>query len=356
MPFLRRVTAGRGIPEDRIAKVAQHYYDVGGASPINASCRDLLEALRPELDDMGLALYWGNRNWPPMLADTVAQMRDDGITRALALVTSAYGGYSSCRQYLDDISAARAAVGTGAPEIAKLRLFYNHPGWVGPWAASLRSAVDQAHRGASSAARLTAGAASGPRAPADDDVEVLFSAHSIPLAMARTSPYVEHVTETARLCAELAGIKTWRLVWQSRSGPPSSPWLGPDVCEVIEASAAGLIVVAPIGFVCDNMEIVHDLDVEAAAAARQRGARLYRAATVTTSPDFVGMVRQLVEERLGRGEDGATLVGGDRATTVSRDRATLVGGDRATTVSGDRAALGRDGPWPDTCPSGHCPG
>jgi ferrochelatase len=260
-----------------------------------------LDALRPELDYMGLALYWGNRNWPPMLTDTVAQMRDDGVSAALALVTSAYGGYSSCRQYLDDISGARAAVGPGAPEISKLRLFYNHPGWVGPWAASLRSALDQA----------------------DGDAEVLFSAHSIPQAMARTSPYVEHVTETARLCAELAGIKTWHLVWQSRSGAPSSPWLGPDVCEVIEASTAGRIVVAPIGFVCDNMEIVHDLDVEAAGVARRRGAHLYRAATVATSPGFVGMVRQLVEER--------------------------VGGD------GQRHALGPDGPWPDTCPSGHCP-
>jgi ferrochelatase len=326
MPFLRRVTAGRGIPESRIAKVAQHYYDVGGASPINTSCRRLLTALRPELDDLGLALYWGNRNWPPFLADTLAQMGDDGVTRALALVTSAYGGYSSCRQYLDDICAARAAVGAAAPEISKLRLFYNHPGWVAPWAASLRRAVDQAHQ-AHQAGPVTAqgppGDAGGPGAYAEDDVEVLFSAHSIPLAMARTSPYVEHVTETARLCAELAGVKSWRLVWQSRSGPPGSPWLGPDVGDVIEASTAGSIVVAPIGFVCDNMEIVHDLDVEAAAAARRRGARLYRAATVTTSPDFVGMVRQLVEERLGLGRQ--------------------------------RAALGSSGPWPDTCPAGHCP-
>ncbi len=323
MPFLRRVTAGRGIPESRITQVAQHYYDVGGASPINASCRDLLAALRLELADMGLAIYWGNRNWRPMLTDTVAQMREDGVSKALALVTSAYGGYSSCRQYLDDIAAARAAVGPGAPEIAKLRLFYNHPGWVGPWAASVRSALDQAHQAASGPGRAPAAQAAAPPAPADEDVEVLFSAHSIPLAMASTSPYVEHVTETARLCAELAGVKSWRLVWQSRSGPPSSPWLGADVCEVIEASAAARIVVAPIGFVCDNMEIVHDLDVEAAAAARRRGARLYRAGTVTTSPGFVAMVRQLVEERLGQG--------------------------------GERVALGGDGAWPDSCPAGHCP-
>jgi ferrochelatase len=157
----------------------------------------------------------------------------------------------------------------------------------------------------------------------DDGSEVLFSAHSIPLSMAATSPYVEHVTETARLCAQQAGIRSWRLVWQSRSGPPSSPWLGPDVCEMIEASTAKSIIVAPIGFVCDNMEIVHDLDVEAAAVAREHGTRLVRASTVTTSPAFISMVRQLVEERLRPGTG--------------------------------RAALGQDVPWPDECPVGHCP-
>ncbi len=331
MPFLRQVTAGRGIPESRIEKVAHHYYDVGGASPINASCRDLLAALRKELDGLGLALYWGNRNWPPMLADTVARMRDDGVARALAFVTSAYGGYSSCRQYLDDIATARDAVGPGAPEISKLRLYYNHPGWVGPWASNLRSALGEARRATSATFTSSATATSGSTGEdgglgehGEGDVEVLFSAHSIPLPRARTSPYLEHVTETARLCAEQAGIRSWRLVWQSRSGPPSSPWLGPDVGEAIEASTAKAIVVVPIGFVCDNMEIVHDLDVEAAAAARKRGALFFRAPTVTTSPAFVAMVRQLVQERLGTAEA--------------------------------RAALGPDGAWPDACPAGHCPG
>src|ERR1039457_3409071 len=156
MPFLRQVTAGRGIPESRIEKVTQHYYDVGGASPINGSCRDLLAALRKELDGLGLALYWGNRNWAPVLADTVARMRDDGVERALAFVTSAYGGYSSCRQYLDDIAAARDAVGAGAPEISKLRLYYNHPGWVRPWASSLCSALDEAPRATSATSATSA--------------------------------------------------------------------------------------------------------------------------------------------------------------------------------------------------------
>lgn len=312
MPFLRRVTAGRGIPEARIEAVAEHYYSAGGASPVNARCRELMAALGTELADLHLGLYWGNRNWHPFLDDVVAQMRDDGVDRALAFVTSAYGGYSSCRQYLDDIAAARAKVGPGAPEIQKLRLFYNHPGWARSWAASLSGAL-QACRAAVDL---------GPRGP-QGTVEVLFSAHSIPVSMAETSPYVEHVSETARLVADLTGVGAWELVWQSRSGRPSSPWLGPDVTEVIEASSAAGVVVVPIGFVCENMEIVHDLDVEAAAVAEKKGAHFVRAPAVSTNPAFVGMVRELVHERL-------------------------------SPVPG-RAALGPLGAWPDACPVGHCP-
>jgi ferrochelatase len=258
------------------------------------------------MESMGLRLYWGNRNWSPLLADTLAQMRDDGVTRALAFVTSAYGGYSSCRQYLDDMVAAREVVGAGAPALDKLRLYYNHPGWVGPWAASVAGAQDQAQRALGGA---------GP-------VEVLFSAHSIPVAMAETSPYVEHVTETARLAAEVAGVETWRLVWQSRSGSPRTPWLGPDICEVISASEAAAVVVAPVGFVCDNMEIVHDLDVEAAGTAAAKGIPFFRAPTVSSTPEFISMVVDLVRERL---------------TGTFRPE-----------------ALGSHGPWPDECPLGHC--
>lgn len=312
MPFLRRVTAGRGIPESRIEAVAEHYYHAGGASPINARCRELMAALAPELADLRLPLYWGNRNWHPLLDDTVAQMRDDGVQRALAFVTSAYGGYSSCRQYLDDIAAARAKVGPGAPEIQKLRLFYNHPGWARSWAASLSGALEACRVGVAAGAGGSQGL-----------VDVLFSAHSIPVSMAQTSPYVEHVSETARLVAGLAGVGEWKLVWQSRSGRPSSPWLGPDVTEVIEASGAAGVVVVPIGFVCENMEIVHDLDVEAAAVAETKGAYFVRAPAVSTSPAFVSMVRELVQERLSPGPE--------------------------------RAALGPLGPWADACPVGHCP-
>ena len=311
-PFLRRVTAGRGVPQDRIAAVAEHYYRAGGASPINARCRQLLSALEPEMADLDLRSYWGNRNWHPLLEDTVAQMRDDGVRRALAFVTSAYGGYSSCRQYLDDIGTARAKVGPGAPEIDKLRLYYNHPDWAGPWADSLSQARRECE------ARI----AHGPRRPGGP-VEVLFSAHSIPVAMARTSPYVQHVTETARLVAQLSGTERWQLVWQSRSGGPSSPWLGPDVCEVIEASGAAGIVAVPIGFVCENMEVTHDLDVEAAASAAKIGAHFVRAAGVSATPAFVGMVRQLVQERLS--------------------------------PAAEPLALGTLAPWPAACPAGHCP-
>jgi ferrochelatase len=311
MPFLRRVTAGRGIPEGRLAQVAQHYYDAGGASPVNAHCRALLGALRSELAGLDMALYWGNRNWPPMLEATVAQMRDDGVRRALAFVTSPYGGYSSCRQYLDDIALARTAAGPGAPEIDKLRLYYNHPGWVGPWVTSLRRAL------------ATAGQAPGEQCAGG--TEVLFSAHSIPQAMAATSPYAQQVLEAARLVAEGAGLPPdrWRLAWQSRSGAPGSAWLEPDICDAVRACGAATIVVVPVGFVSDNMEVVHDLDVEAAAAAERNGARFVRAETVIADPTFVAMVRELVQERLG--------------------------------PDVPRLALGNDGPWPGTCPPGHCP-
>lgn len=306
MPFLERVTAGRDIPRQRVEAVAEHYYANGGASPVNGACRALLANLGPALQGLGLSLYWGNRNWHPFLADALARMRDDGVQRALALVTSAYGGYSSCRQYQQDISAARAAVGPGAPEVDKLRLFYNHPGWTGPWAQSLRSALATADE-----------QSVGPHA-------VVFTAHSIPVALAQTSPYAGHVGQTAALVAGQAGVADWQLAWQSRSGSPRQPWLGPDITEVIAGASAPSVVVAPIGFVLDNMEIVHDLDVEAATEARRKGVHYTRAGTVGTTDEFAVMVRQLVLERL-------------------------------SAPGAPRAALGDDGPWPDQCPVGHCP-
>lgn len=310
MPFLIRVTAGRGVPESRLAAVAEHYYAAGGTSPLNAQCRALVEALRTELADLNLSLYWGNRNWHPLLDDTLAQMRADGVQRALAFVTSAYGGYSSCRQYLDDIETARRRLGHGAPAVEKLRLYYNHPGWVGPWATNLARAFDAA-------------AAPGRSSDHSDDVDVIFTAHSVPAPMAATSPYVEHITEASRLVAEKAAVSSWQLAWQSRSGAPNSPWLEPDVREVITASPARIVVLVPIGFVCDNMEIAYDLDVDAAAVAREKGVNLVRVPTISSSPPFVKMVRELVKERLD-----------PEATERS---------------------MGRYGPWPAFCPEGHCP-
>lgn len=291
MPFLQNVTRGRGVPPERLAEVVEHYQHFGGVSPINQQCRDLLAAVRADFAAHGLDLpvYWGNRNWHPMLADTVGQMRDDGVRRALAFVTSAYGGYSSCRQYQDDIAAARAAVGPGAPVIEKLRQFWDHPGFVEPHADAVRAALaqlDPARRGST---------------------RLVFTAHSVPTSMAATAGphggrYEAQLHETARLVAAAAAPDLrYDLVWQSRSGPPQVPWLEPDVNDHL-ATLAGAgttaVVVSPIGFVSDHLEVVWDLDTEALATARQLGLDFVRAGTPGADPRFVTLVRELVTERL----------------------------------------------------------
>lgn len=278
LPFLRRVTAGRGISDERLAEVGEHYARFGGVSPINGQNRTLLAALRDAVD---LPVYWGNRNAPPLLPDALAQMRDDGVRRALAYVTSAYSSYSGCRQYREDIARAQLAV-PGAPAVDKLRVFYNHPAFV----ACFRDAVEDARR------RLGV-----------DRPYLVFTAHSLPLGLARTSAYEMQLRETARL---VAGPLDGELAWQSRSGPPQVPWLEPDVGVVLERLAAqGVpgVVVIPIGFVSDHMEVVYDLDTEALPAARARGLRVERAATPGADPRVVAMVADLVAERtrgLGR--------------------------------------------------------
>ena len=298
MPFLENVTRGRGIPPERLASVAEHYYAVGGVSPINRQCRDLLAAVRADFSASGLSLplYWGNRNWTPYLTDTVRAMADDGVRRAVALVTSAYSSYSSCRQYLDDIERARAAVGPDAPRIDKIRRFFNHPGFIEPFAESTRAAL----------ATL----------PADlrDDAHLVFTAHSVPVAMAEASGpgaghrYVAELTEAARLIAERVGGGTHphTLVYQSRSGPPSQPWLEPDVCDHLgdlAKSGTQAVVVVPVGFVSDHMEVRHDLDVEAAQSADSLGLAFARAATPGSHPRFASMVTELVRERLARPDE-----------------------------------------------------
>jgi ferrochelatase len=287
MPFLENVLRGRNVPRERLLEVAHHYQLFGGKSPINDQNRALLAALRVELDahGLGLPLYWGNRNWHPLLADTLRAMRADGVRRALAFVTSAYGSYSGCRQYLEDIARARAEVGESAPEVEKLRLYYDHPLFVEANAARVRAALEQV--------------------PAGTPARLLFSAHSIPQAMAATSRYEDQLRETCRCVAlELQRGDDWELVFQSRSGPPSQPWLEPDVLarlRELHAQGERAVVLAPIGFVSDHMEVVYDLDTEAQALARELGLTLVRAGTAGTHPAFVSMARELVEERLRPG-------------------------------------------------------
>ncbi|ETK32402.1 ferrochelatase [Microbispora sp. ATCC PTA-5024] len=281
MPFLENVVRGRGVPRERLLEVEAHYQGFGGVSPINRQCRDLIAAL-----DVDVPVYWGNRNWHPFLEDTVRRMTQDGVRKAAAFVTAAYSSYSSCRQYLDDIARARAAV-PGAPEIVKLRHYYDHPGFVAAMADHTREAL----------ARLPEGVR--------DDARLVFTAHSIPVSMARTAgptggAYEAQLRTAAALVTEQVDPgRSWDLVWQSRSGPPHVPWLEPDVCDHLEAlhgEGVPAAVLVPIGFVSDHMEVVYDLDVEAAATADKLGMPLTRAATAGVHPRFVSMVRELLEE------------------------------------------------------------
>jgi ferrochelatase len=293
MPFLRNVTHGRGIPEERLKTVAEHYGHFRGVSPINAGNRALLAALRLELGarNIDLPLYWGNRNWRPYVTDAVRHMRDDGVQRALVLATSATASYSSCRQYREDLAQARAMAGEGAPELVKLRHFFDHPGFVEANAGAVRAALGElpaAHR---------------------DTARLIFTAHSIPVSMNQASGpasnglYAAQQRETARLVA--AAVRgpgaEFDLVWQSRSGPPQVPWLAPDVNDHLRSLAAegvAAVVVSPSGFVADHIEVLWDLDVEARRTAAEVGVSFARAATTGTHPAFVAAIIELVEERL----------------------------------------------------------
>jgi ferrochelatase len=324
IPFLENVTRGRGIPRARLAEVGEHYHLFGGVSPINQQCRELISAIEASFAAGGLDLpvYWGNRNWRPYLPDTVRRLARDGVRRAIAFVTSAYSSYSSCRQYLNDIERACELAGPGAPRIDKLRPYFNHPGFIEPLAEHTRSAL-----------------ATLPAAVRDHAC-LLFTAHSVPTAMAATSgprggAYVAELTEVARLVSERVdgGSHPWRLVYQSRSGSPSQPWLEPDVrdylAEIAGHSADGqaAAVLVPAGFVSDHMEVRFDLDVEAVREAGRLGIAVARAATPGTHPRFVAMVGELVAERF----------------EVSAGQARQ-----------QRLALGTLGPSPDSCGAGCC--
>jgi ferrochelatase len=290
MPFLENVTRGRNIPRERLAEVAEHYYHFGGKSPINDQNRALIAALQSEAKKQGIELpiYWGNRNWLPYLADALRRMRDDGVKNALAFVTSAYSSYSGCRQYRENIAAAEAEVGEGAPKVDKLRVFYNHPRFIEACSDRVREAMEQLPARAS-----LSGNGEAPR--------LVATAHSIPSAMAETSNYELQLRETSRLVAERLGFENWDLVFQSRSGPPTQPWLGPDILDHLRKLAEeGVrnIAVSPLGFLSDHMEVLYDLDTEGAELAAELGMTMVRAKTVGTHPAFVEMLVQLIRERI----------------------------------------------------------
>jgi protoporphyrin/coproporphyrin ferrochelatase len=322
IPFLENVTRGRGVPRERLEEVAAHYRRFDGVSPINGQNRALLAALREDFARHGLHLpvYWGNRNWHPLLSDTLAQMAEDGVRRALALVTSAYSSYSGCRQYREDLAEAATQAGPAAPRVERLRHYFNHPGFVAPMVDATVDALGTLPAGVRGEARL------------------VFVTHSVPVAMDESSgpgggAYSAQHREVARLVS--AGVSSaagerheWDLVFCSRSGPPTQPWLEPDVNEHLEALATKgvrAVVLVPIGFVSDHMEVRWDLDTEAMGTAARLGLPAARAATVGTDARFVAMVRDLLRERAeGRPPEA-------------------------------RETLGALGPSHDVCPAGCCP-
>jgi ferrochelatase len=321
LPFLENVLRGRNVSRERMLEVAEHYYHFGGVSPINEQNRRLIAAIERELAEHGLHLrvYWGNRNWHPLLPDTLRRMAADGVRRALAFVTSGFSSYSGCRQYRENIAAAQDEVGPTAPVVDKLRVFFNHPGLIEPMTELTRSALDQVPIERRSQALL------------------VFTAHSIPLVMARGCRYEEQLRESCRLIAEgandslslreRAGVReNWHLVYQSRSGPPHQPWLEPDINDFIKQRHATSpltdVVVVPIGFISDHMEVLYDLDTETRQLCEKLGINLIRAATVGTHPRFVRMIRELIEERMA--------------------------------AAAQRPALGTLGPSHDVCPNDCC--
>jgi ferrochelatase len=287
LPFLENVLRGKNVPEVRKMEVAEHYFHFHGLSPINQQNRELIRALKLLLSQKGpeLRIYWGNRNWHPYLPATVGQMAHEGVKSALAFVTSAYSSYSGCGQYLEDIEKARAEVGSTAPRIDKLRVFYNHPGFIEPHAEGVCAAFRQIPKARRRSAAL------------------LFTAHSLPVSMADNCAYEDQLAESCRLVARAAGQESWQLAYQSRSGPPHQPWLEPNIIECLEQlknDGATDVVVSPIGFISDHLEVLYDLDLEAKQKCDQLGLAMIRAATPGTHPQFVEMIRELTLERIQR--------------------------------------------------------
>jgi ferrochelatase len=313
VPFLENVLRGRNIPRERVLEVARHYEHFDGKSPINDQMRALIAALKAQLvnQNIRLPIYWGNRNWHPLLTDTLREMTAAGARRAICYVASAYSSYSGCRQYLGNIDEARADAGPGAPQVDKLRVFFNHPRFIAANAARLSAALDQ------------------DSADARDKLHVAFTAHSIPLSQARGCQYEAQLRETCRLTVAQTRLNAdqWQLVYQSRSGRPQDPWLGPDIADHlrnVHSRGARDVIIMPIGFLSDHIEVLYDLDCEARRVCNEIGLSMMRAATVGTHPLFVQMIVELIEER--------------------------VLGTAARPAVGDFPA------WPDACPDGCCPG
>ena len=310
IPFLENVLRGRNVPRERMLAVAEHYYHFDGKSPINQQTRELITALKDELAQHGpkLPVYWGNRNWHPMLADTLRQMKNDGVKRALAFVTSAYSSYSGCRQYREDIARAQAQVAEGGPQVDKLRVFFNHPGFLEATEDRLQEALAQIP------------------ANAQHNVQLVYVAHSIPMSMANTSDYVKQLEEVRRLASQAIGISNDVLVYQSRSGALGQPWLEPDILdhlrEVKQKNLASAAIVAPISFISDHMEVLYDLDIEARQLCDSLSLPMARAKTVGVHPKFIAMIRELILER---------------------------------TEGAERRALGSLGPRQDVCAEDCCP-
>lgn len=326
MPFLRNVTRGRGIPDERLEEVATHYRHFGGVSPINQQNRQLKAALEFELAARGIDLpvLWGNRNWAPFLSEAVTEAEQRGFTGLLGVTTSAYSSYSSCRQYRENFASALAATGfTETVHIEKVRQYFDHPGFVTPFIEAVRGGYQElASRGVS-----------------PERVVVLFSTHSIPTDDAnRSGPRdvdfgpggayaAQHRTVAQVVMDAQDAPGAWELVYQSRSGPPSMPWLEPDINDVIKALDVGKVngvIIVPLGFVSDHLEVLWDLDTEAMQAAKERGVEAVRVPTPGTHPAFVTGLVDLIEERLN-GTPGA-----------------------------DRPALTELGPWFDVCRPGCC--
>jgi ferrochelatase len=299
IPFLENVLRRRNIPRERMLTVAEHYYHFEGKSPINEQTRELIAALQAELERNGLKLpvYWGNRNWHPLLPETLRKMKQDGIRRALAFVTSAYSSYSGCRQYREDIARARSEVGLSqcgpdAPEVEKLRAFFNHPAFIDATVERVRDALHEIPENA------------------QERVQIVYTAHSIPVSMANSCDYVQQLEEVRRLVSGALGHqndvqKNDVLVYQSRSGAPGQPWLEPDILDYLRRVKAGnlasALVLAPISFLSDHMEVLYDLDIEARQLCDSLGLPMARAKTVGVHPKFIGMIRELILERMNPG-------------------------------------------------------